>query len=69
VILNAVPLMAEVTGRETLSGAAGGASEIWLEVRVTAEDGSTVSGWVQVPDGVPEDQLYGGPDCPATEGQ
>jgi hypothetical protein len=66
VILNTVPLMAEVTGRKTLPGAAGGAPAIWLEVRITAEDGSTLTGWVQVPGDVPENQLYGGPDCPAT---
>lgn len=65
VILDAVPRLAEVIGREVLSAASGGASAIWLEVRATDENDRPITGWVQVPDDVPEDQLYGGPDCPA----
>jgi hypothetical protein len=68
VILDAVPRLAEVVGREALPAASGGASVIWLEVRATTENGGTITGWMQVPEDVPEDQLYGGPDCPASGG-
>ncbi len=59
-LLPAVPRLAAVTQRrETPEGS----GIFWLQVRI-ATGGSEIVGWVRVPDGVAEADLYTGHDCP-----
>ncbi len=59
VLMDSVPLLAEVTGRVELGGA------VWLRVTVYATYPMT-RGWIRVPDGINERDLIGGHDCPAS---
>jgi hypothetical protein len=58
IVADSVPPLAAVTLRYVDVN-----QVVWLQVRFTAGS-AEVSGWVRVPDGVPEDQIYHGPRCP-----
>ena len=58
------PLMAAVTARFIWPrGVPESEAAVWLQVEYD-QDGETIFGWVRVPDGVAEEEIYDGPRCP-----
>lgn len=61
VVLDALPLLAQVRGATTIVGQSG--AVVWLQVRIVREE-NMVDGWVRIPDGTDPARVYGGPACP-----